>query len=106
MKTLMILKLIKDLPGIIDTVGKTTKALKELAVKKSGDEALKDRELFSKFEKALELQTKLNEQIENQMKIIQTVLENTQKTLRILTYVAYCAAGLALLAVVLALIRS
>ena len=101
----MILKFIKDLPGIIDTVEKTTRALKELAAKQSANGMPKDRELFAKFETALELQAKLNEQIESQMKIIQAVLENTQRALRILTYIAYCAAGLSLLAVVLALMN-
>ena len=54
----------------------------------------------------MELQAKLNDQFENQMKIIQTVLEKTQKTLRLLTIVSFSALGLALLAIILLIGKS
>jgi len=61
---------------------------------------------LDKLEKAIELQAKLNEQFENQMKIIKTVLEKTQKMLRLFTIISFSALGLAGLAIILLIIKS
>jgi len=101
----MVLQIIKELPLIITTIKKTTKALRDLSIKTQEDENLKDSEWRDKLEKAIELQVKLNAQIENQMKIIQTVIEHTQKILRILIIISCGAIGLALLAVLLSILK-
>jgi len=101
----MVLQIIKELPLIITTIQKTTKALRDLSIKTQKDENLKDSEWRDKLDKAIELQVKLNAQIENQLKIIQTVIEHTQKILRILIIISCSAIGLALLAVLLSILK-
>jgi len=101
-----VFKLLKELPAIINTAGMIAKELKGLSSQKPSRENLTDSNRLAKLEKAIELQAKLNEQFENQMKIIQTILEKTQKTLRLLIILSFSALGLAVLAIILLIIKS
>ena len=100
-----VFRLLKELPGIINTAGMITEQLKGLSSKYS-NQNLTDSNRLAKLEKAMELQAELNEHFENQMKIIETVLEKTQKTLRLLTILSFSAIGLAVLAIILLIIKS
>ena len=94
---------LKELPLIIKTAGIATKEIKALLPNKSKEEKLKTSNPLEKIEKAIELQTKVNDELENQMKIIQTVLENIQKSLRLLTIISFGAMGLAVIAIILSI---
>ena len=100
-----VFKLLRELPVIVSTAGMIAKELKGLS-SKSSNQNLRDSDRLDKLEKAVELQAKLNEQFENQMKIIQTILEKTQKTLRSLILLSFSAVGLAVLAIILLIIKS
>jgi len=100
-----VFRLLRELPVIVSTAAMITKELKGLS-SKSSTQNLRDSDRLDKLEKAMELQAKLNDQFENQMKIIQTILEKTQKTLRLLTILSFSAIGLAVLAIILLIIKS
>jgi hypothetical protein len=100
-----VFKLLRELPVIVSTAAMITKELKGLS-SKSSNQNLRDSDRLDKLEKAMELQAKLNDQFENQMKIIQTILEKTQKTLRSLIFLSISAIGLAVLAIILLIIKS
>jgi hypothetical protein len=100
-----VFKLLKELPGIINTAGMIAKELKGLSSQEYGKANLTNSGRLTGLEKAMELQSKLNEQFENQMKIMQAVLEKTQKMLRLFTIVSFSAIGLALLAIILFVLR-
>jgi len=79
--------------------------LKGLSSRESGKANLTDGKRLAGLERAIELQSKLNEHFENQMKIVQAVLEKTQKMLRLFIVVSFIAIGLALLAIILFILR-
>jgi len=99
-----VFRLLRELPVIVSTAGMIAEQLKGLS-SKSSTQNLTDTDRLAKLEKAIELQAKLNEQFENQMKIIQTILEKTQKMLRLFTIVSFSAIGLAVLAIILLILR-
>jgi len=101
-----VFSLLRELPGIINTAGMIAKELKGLSSQKPSKENLTDSNRLAKLEKAIELQAKLNEQFENQMKIILAVLEKTQKMVRLFTIVSFSALGIAVLAIILLIINS
>lgn len=100
-----ILGIIAGMPGMIESVEKATKALRELSKRRSEGAAAKDTEDFQKLAKAIELQAKINEQLEGQFKIIQTVLDGIQKSIRLLSFVAFGAALLGAVALILAAMK-
>lgn len=100
-----VFRLLKELPVIVSTAGMIAKELKGLS-SKSSNQNLRDSDRLDKLEKAMELQAKLNDHFENQMKIIQTILEKTQKTLRLLTILSFSAICLSVLAIILLIIKS
>lgn len=57
------------------------------------------------LEKSLELQVALNETLEVQIKIVQALLENVQKTLRIVTIGMVATATIAALALAVAILK-
>src|SRR5262245_52543669 len=57
------------------------------------------------LEKSLELQVALNETLEVQIKIVQALLENVQKTLRILTIGMVATATIAAVALAVAVLK-
>jgi hypothetical protein len=57
------------------------------------------------LEKSLELQVALNETLEVQIKIVQALLENVQKTLRVLTIGMVATATIAALALAVAILK-
>jgi hypothetical protein len=102
---LTVFKLLKELPGIINTAGVIAKELKGLSSRESGKANLTESKRLAELERAIDLQSRLNEQFENQMKIIQAVLERTQKMLRLFVIISFSAMGLAILAIILYILR-
>lgn len=88
----VILGLLKQFGNILAVVGPLLEDLKELLKKISGSKDI---------HKAMELQTTIIENLESQLKIVETVLEKVQKSIVTLTYVSYGAAFLSILALVL-----
>jgi CO dehydrogenase/acetyl-CoA synthase epsilon subunit len=88
----VILVLLKQLGKILIVVGPLLVNLKEVLKKTSGSKDI---------QQAMELQTTIIENLDSQLKIVETVLETIQKSIVTLTYVSYGAAFLAFLALVL-----
>ena len=100
-----ILGIITGLPALAESVEMASRALRDLAQKRSGAAGAKDDEAFQKVAAAIELQAKINEQLESQFKIIQTVLDGMQKSIRLLSFVGLGAVLLAALAIILAVVK-
>ena len=64
-----------------------------------------DESRISNLEKTLELQAALNEKVNVQLKIVQALLENVQRSLKLLTIAAIATAIIAVVAISLALFR-
>jgi Sec-independent protein translocase protein TatA len=98
----LVISLLSELPSIIKTAGSAIKELKAIR-SKTDDRRLGENERIELLERAIELQTKLNEQLEQQMTITQAVLESTQKSLRMITMISYAAVGISVVAVIMAI---
>jgi hypothetical protein len=64
-----------------------------------------DQSRISHLEKTMELQAALNEKVEVQLKIVQALLENVQRSLKLLTVAAIATAIIAVVAIFLALFK-
>ena len=64
-----------------------------------------DESRISRLEKTMELQAALNEKVEVQLKIVQALLENVQRSLKLLTIAAIATAIIAVVAIFLALFK-
>ena len=64
-----------------------------------------DEARISNLEKTMGLQAALNEKVDVQLKIVQTLLENVQRSLRLLAIAAIATAIIAALALVLAILK-
>jgi hypothetical protein len=100
-----ILGIITGLPALAESVEMASRALKDLAQKRSGAAGAKDDEAFQKLATAIELQAKISEQLESQFKIIQTVLDGMHKSIRLLSFAVLGAVLLAALAIILAVVK-
>ena len=92
MNIIIILELLRQLGKILVAVSPMIKESKDLL---SGKHSAKD------LQKALELQIAITEQLDNQLKIVQSVLQNVQKSILLLTYVSCGAAILGIAAIIL-----
>ena len=64
-----------------------------------------DEARIANLEKTMRLQAALNEKVEVQLKIVETLLENIQKSLKTLIIAAIGTAVIAILAIVIALLK-
>ena len=92
----MILELLKQLSKILVAVGPLIIELKSIL---SNSNESKD------LQRAMALQAAIAEQLDNQLKIVQSVFQNIQKSILLLSYVSYAAAGLSIAAIVLWILR-
>jgi hypothetical protein len=93
---MLILGLLKQLGKMIIVVGPLVSDLKEILTKNPGKKEM---------QKAMELQTAIIEKLDDQVKIIESVLEKMQKSLVMLMYVAYIGAGVAIIALLIAIAK-
>jgi predicted PurR-regulated permease PerM len=98
-----IIKLVNDL-GVLSTVSSPLiDGIKDLYAKKNYNR--KESERLNDLEKAMSMQATLNEQYENQMKVVQSTLERIEKSLKVLTYISVGAIVLALAAIIIAVLK-
>jgi hypothetical protein len=90
------LQLVAKLAAILVATGPVIDQLKQVIQNITG---LKD------LQKAVELQTSLAEQLENQLKIVESALVSIQKSMKILAYFSYSGVILAILALVLWIVK-
>jgi hypothetical protein len=64
-----------------------------------------DESRISNLEKTMGLQAALNEKVDVQLKIVQTLLENVQRSLKLLTIAAIATAVIAVVAILLAVLK-
>ena len=97
------IKLIKDLGVLFNVSGPMIDGIKELYAKKNYNR--KESERLNDLEKAMSMQATLNEQYENQMKVVQSTLEKIEKSLKVLTYISVGAIVLSLAAFIIAVLK-
>jgi predicted PurR-regulated permease PerM len=97
------IKLVKDLGVLFNVSGPLIDGIKELYAKKN--DSRKESERINDLEKAMSMQARLNEQYENQMKVVQSTLEKIEQSLKVLTYVSVGAIVLFLAAVIIAVLK-
>lgn len=98
----VIIKLVKHL-GVL--LGVTTPLIEGIKGIIPQNDKRKDSERLNDLEKAMSMQSNLNEQYENQMKVVQSTLESVEKSLKILVYVSTGAAVLAFVAIIIAILK-
>jgi len=96
------IKLVKDLGVLFNVSGPLINEIKELHAKKNCNR--KESERLNDLEKAMSMQATLNEQYENQMKVVQSTLEKIEKSLKVLTYISVGAIVLSLAAFIIAVL--
>ena len=97
------IKLVKDLGVLFNVSGPLIDEIKELYAKKNYNR--KESERLNDLEKAMSMQATLNEQYENQMKVVQSTLGKIEKSLKILTYISVGAIVLSLAAIIIAVLK-
>ena len=97
------LKLVKDLGVLFNVSGPLIDGINELYAKKNYNRKESDR--VNDLEKAMSMQATLNEQYENQMKVVQSTLEKIEKSLKVLTYISVGAIVLSLAAIIIAVLK-
>lgn len=98
----VIIKLVKQLDVLFGVSGPLIEGIKRSIAK---NDKRKDSERLNDLEKAMSMQSNLNEQYENQMKVVQSTLEKVEKSLKILVYVSTGAAVLAFVAIIIAILK-
>jgi len=97
------IKLVKDLGVLFNVSSPLIDEIKELYAKKNYNR--KESERLNDLEKAMSMQATLNEQYENQMKVVQSTLEKIEKSLKILTYISVGAIILSIAAFIVAVLK-
>ena len=97
------IKLVKDLGVLFNVSGPLIDGIKELYAKKNYSG--KESERINDLEKAMSMQAALNEQYENQMKVVQSTLETIEKSLKVLTYISVGAIVLSFAAIIIAVLK-
>lgn len=97
------IKLVKDLSVLFNVSGPLIDGIKELYAKRNYNR--KESERLNDLEKAMSMQATLNEQYENQMKVVLSTLEKIEKSLKILTYISVGAIVLSLAAIIIAVLK-
>ena len=98
----VILKLVKQLSVLFGASTPLIEGIKGIIAK---NDKRKDSERIDDLEKAMSMQATLNEQYENQMKIVQSTLEKVEKSLKVLTYISFGAIILAFAAIIIAILH-
>jgi predicted PurR-regulated permease PerM len=98
----VIIKLVKQLGVLLIGSAPLIEGIKGFIPK---DDKRKDSERLNDLEEAMSMQSNLNEQYENQMKVVQSTLEKVEKSLKILVYVSTGAAVLAFVAIIIAILK-
>jgi predicted PurR-regulated permease PerM len=97
------IKLVKDLGVLFNVSGPLIDGIKELYAKKNYSR--KESERINDLEKAMAMQATLNEQYENQMKVVQSTLEKIEKSIKVLTYISVGAIVLSLASIIIAVLK-
>lgn len=103
MSLLGTIKLVKDLGDLLGVSGPLIDGIKNLLTKK--DSNRKESERLNDLEKAMSMQAALNEQNENQMKLVQSTLDRTEKSLKVITYISVGAIVISLAAIIIAVLK-
>jgi hypothetical protein len=98
----VIIKLVKQLGVLLIGSAPLIEGIKGFIPK---DDKHKDSERLNDLEEAMSMQSNLNEQYENQMKVVQSTLEKVEKSLKFLTYASIGAIVLAFAAIIIALLK-
>jgi predicted PurR-regulated permease PerM len=98
----VIIKLVKQLGVLLIGSAPLIEGIKGFIPK---DDKRKESERLNDLEEAMSMQSNLNEQYENQMKVVQSTLEKVEKSLKILVYVSTGAAVLAFVAIIIAILK-
>lgn len=101
---LQIAKLLAQLTVMAPVVGDGVDKIRKLVeiVRKNDTSNAKQMEAFSQ---AIELQSAVNKKIEDQLRIIESVLGNVQKSLKILVFTSAVIAIVAITALVVAILK-
>jgi hypothetical protein len=97
------IKLVRDLGVLLNVSGPLINEIKHIYAKKTTNR--KDSERLSDLEKAISLQVALNEQYENQMKVVQSTFAKFEKALKILTYISVGVIVLSLTAIIISVLK-
>jgi predicted PurR-regulated permease PerM len=97
------IKLIKDLGVLFEVSRPMVDGIQQLLTKKK--RGLKETERVDDLEKAMSLQARLNEQYENQIKVVQSTLGNIERSLKVLAYALVGVVVLSAAAIVIAVLR-
>jgi hypothetical protein len=97
------IKLVKDLGVLFNVSGPLIDGIKELYAKRNHNR--KESERLNDLEKAMSMQATLNEQYENQMKVVQSTLGRIEKSITILTYISVAAVVLSFAAIIIAALK-
>ena len=97
------IKLVKDLGVLFNVSGPLIDGIKELYAKRNHNR--KESERLNDLEKAMSMQATLNEQYENQMKVVQSTLGRIEKSITILTYISVAAIVLSFAAIIIAALK-
>ena len=98
----VIIKLVKQLGVLFGVSGPLIEGIQRISAK---NDKRKDNERLDDLERAMSMQATLNEQYENQMKIVQSTLEKVEKSLKVLTYISMGAIVLAFAAIIIAILH-
>lgn len=100
----VIIKLVKQLGVLVIGSAPLIEGIKGF-IPKDDKRKDKDSERLNDLEEAMSMQSNLNEQYENQMKVVQSTLEKVEKSLKILVYVSTGAVVLAFVAIIIAIMK-
>lgn len=97
----VIIKLVKELGVLFGVSTPLIEGIKGIIK----NDKRKDSERLNDLERVMSMQATLNEQYENQMKIVQSTLEKVEKSLKVLTYISMGAVVLAFTAIIVAILH-
>ena len=92
-----IAKLIVQLGVFLPPTTKLVEEIRKLVQGPTGNSSVNSR--LDGLEKAIELQNSLNEQLNNQLEIVQSVLQNVQKSLKLLSVAVVLVGILSIVAI-------
>jgi hypothetical protein len=97
-----IVKLVKELGVLFGASAPLIEGIKRNIAR---NDKRKDSERLDDLEEAMSMQSTLNEQYENQMKVVQSTLEKVEKSLKVFTYISLGTIVLAFAAIIIAILH-
>jgi hypothetical protein len=98
----VIIKLVKHLSVLFGVSSPLIEEIKKIIVT---NDKRKDNERLDGLEKAMSMQATLNEQYEDQMKVVLSTLERVEKSFKVFAYVSIGVTVLAFAAIMIAILK-